>query len=223
MSQIAVITLDGPSGTGKSTIAKMVAQDLGFLYLDSGALYRALAWAVMQHGVDIKNQDAFQRCINTAEIILTNNGHIMCDSVDVSEAIRQEDVGMVASAISANPLVRKRLLQLQHNQRRAPGLVTDGRDMGTVVFPDAQVKFFLTASPEERAKRRFNQLKEKGNNGSLREIEEELNIRDRQDSERSISPLKPAADAIEINTSKLDVQHVFDEVMKITRSRLTGS
>ena len=220
MSQAAVITLDGPSGTGKSTIAKLVAEALGFLYLDSGALYRALAWVVLQQSIDVNNKDALQRCINAAEVELADDGRVLCDGVDVSQAIRHEDVGMLASKISANPLVRKRLLQLQHDQRRAPGLVTDGRDMGTVVFPDAEVKFYLTASADERAKRRFNQLKEKGNSGSLREIEEELNIRDRQDSERSVSPLKPAADAVEIDTSQLDVQRVFDQVMKVTRSRL---
>lgn len=220
MSEAVVITLDGPSGTGKSTVAKRVAKDLGFLYLDSGALYRALAWAVLQQSIDPSDNDALQQCINAAQVTLTDSGQVLCDGVDVSQAIREEGVGMMASTISANPLVRKRLLQLQHDQARPPGLVTDGRDMGTVVFPKATVKFYLTASAAERAKRRFNQLKEKGNGGSLREIEEELNIRDRQDSERAISPLKPAADAIELDTSQLDVQQVFDDVMKVIRSRI---
>ena len=220
MTQAAVVTLDGPSGTGKSTIAKRLAQELGFLYLDSGALYRALAWAVIQEQVDPSLQDALIRCINAAQISLTDDGRVLCNDVDVTSAIREEAVGMMASKISANPLVRKRLLQLQHDQQRPPGLVTDGRDMGTVVFPNALVKFYLQASPDERAKRRFNQLKAQGISVSLREIETELLTRDRQDSERSVSPLKPAADAVQIDTSDLSEQQVFDQVMKVTRSRL---
>ncbi len=220
MTQAPAITIDGPSGTGKSTIAKMISQQLNFTYLDSGSLYRALAFLVFQHHTDIDDSNALERCINAASIELRGSGQILCDGLDVSQAIRAEEVGMMASKISANPLVRHRLLQLQRDQRRLPGLVTDGRDMGTVVFPDAQVKIYLTASAAERAKRRFKQLKEKGIDANLREIEKELNIRDRQDSERSISPLKPADDALIIDTSLMEKQQVFDDIMKNIRSRL---
>jgi cytidylate kinase len=220
MAQAPAITIDGPSGTGKSTIAQMIADKIGFTYLDSGSLYRALAWHVIDKKIDITNLDALQRGIAPVKVALGQDGSVHCDGQDISEAIRVEDIGMMASKISAIPLIRKHLLELQRDQRRSPGLVTDGRDMGTVVFPDAEIKIYLTASAEERAKRRFNQLKEKGIDGNLREIEKELNIRDQQDSERSISPLKPADDAIIIDTSSLEMHQVFDEVLKEVRSRL---
>ncbi len=223
MTNAITITLDGPSGTGKSTIAKLLAEQLGFTYLDSGSLYRALAWLVIQQHIDVDNNDALLRCITPACIELSKSGKVRCNGQDISDAIRQEGVGMMASKISANPLVRKRLLGLQRDQKQPPGIVTDGRDMGTVVFPEAEVKFYLTASSHERAKRRFNQLKEKGIDGNLRDIEEELNIRDQQDSERSICPLRPADDAHIIDTSEMGTQQVFDDIVTIIRSCLGRS
>lgn len=220
MAQAPAITIDGPSGTGKSTIAQKIADTLGFTYLDSGSLYRALGWLVVQSHIDINNQDALQQGIESAKIVLKQGGRVFCDGQDISDAIRAEGIGMMASKVSAIPLVRKHLLQLQRDQRQPPGLITDGRDMGTVVFPDAEVKFFLTASAHVRAERRYNQLKAKGISGNLREIEEELNIRDQQDSERSISPLKPADDALIIDTSDMGFEQVFSDVLNHIRSRL---
>lgn len=217
--QSPVITIDGPSGTGKGTVSALLAARLGYFFLDSGMLYRALAWAVLEQGVDIADDQALQRCIDHAKIGLSDQ-EIYCNDVDITNAIRQEVVGLTASKISANPLVRNRLLQLQRDQRRLPGLVTDGRDMGTVVFPDATVKIFLTASPEERAKRRFNQLKQKGINVSLRQVRGELDTRDRQDREREQSPLKPADDAIIIDTTLMNVQNVLQEILTLVRAHL---
>ena len=148
-----VITIDGPSGTGKGTVSAMLAKELGYFFLDSGMLYRALAWAVLKQGVDVDDEQALQRCVDSAKIGLSEQ-ELYCNDVEISGEIRQEAIGLMASKISAKPLVRQRLLQLQRDQRRLPGLVTDGRDMGTVVFPDATLKIFLTASSEERAKRR---------------------------------------------------------------------
>lgn len=217
--QAPVITIDGPSGTGKGTLAAQLAEALGFTWLDSGALYRALAYATMLDAIDITNIDALKQCINAAEIKL-KAAHVILNKMDISAEIRQEGVGMRASQISANPLVRQRLLQVQRDQQQFPGLVTDGRDMGTVVFPDATVKIFLTADAKVRAKRRFNQLKEKGIDVSLPQIEEELNMRDQADCNRDLSPLKAADDAIIVDTSNQSVDQVFSDVIKIIRARL---
>lgn len=217
-----VITIDGPSGTGKGTLALRLADELKFAYLDSGALYRALAWAVTTQQLEDCTSDAFEQCINQASVRL-ESGKVWCNGHDVTLAIRQEAIGNLASSISANPLVRKRLLQLQRGQRHWPGLITDGRDMGTVVFPEATVKIFLTASAEARAKRRYNQLKTRGIDVSLREIEADLNNRDEQDRTRTISPLQPASDAIHIDTTQLDSDAVFDLVMKTIKPYLSCS
>ncbi|PHQ80656.1 MAG: cytidylate kinase [Coxiella sp. (in: Bacteria)] len=216
---VPVITIDGPSGTGKGTLSSQLAEALGFATLDSGSLYRALAWTVIRDKIDITKQDALQRCINAAKIELVND-RLMCDGDDITGQIRNPTISMMASKISANTLVRKRLLQLQRDQAKLPGLVTDGRDMGTVVFPEAMIKIYLTASPEACAKRRYKQLKAKGNDVNLREIEEEMITRDRQDSERAESPLKPADDAITIDTSDMGIQETFDKVLALIRSRL---
>ena len=219
IKQSPVITIDGPSGTGKGTVSALLAAKLSYFFLDSGMLYRALAWAVLEQQIDVLDDCALQQCIDGVKIGLSDQ-EIYCNNVEISSVIRQEAVGLMASKISANPLVRKRLLQLQRDQRRLPGLVTDGRDMGTVVFPDATLKIFLTASPDERAKRRFNQLKQKGIDVSLRQVREELDVRDRQDREREQSPLKPADDAIIIDTTSMSVQAVLHEVLTLVSARL---
>jgi len=214
-----VITIDGPSGTGKGTIAAKLAETLGFANLDSGALYRALAWAVDSQGVNPRDTAALRACVDQAQVQLIH-GKVFCNTRDVTQAIRQEKIGNLASVISSNPLVRQRLLQLQRAQRQWPGLVTDGRDMGSVVFPDATVKFFLTASPEERAKRRYKQLKGRGIDVSLRDVETEMTNRDRQDSDRDISPLHPADGSVVVDTTSLDVAAVFDKIIEIVRFHL---
>lgn len=217
-----VITIDGPSGTGKGTLATHLAAQLGFLYLDSGALYRALAWAITTQQVNINDAMALEHCIDQTNVRLEHR-HVWCNGHDVTLAIRQESIGQLASIISANPLVRRKLLQLQRAQQRWPGLITDGRDMGTVVFPMAEVKIFLTASPTIRAQRRYNQLKDRGVDVSLRDVEAELISRDTRDQSRDVAPLVPADDAVTIDTSSQSVDETVTMVMQLIGSRLPSS
>ena len=215
---IPVITIDGPSGTGKGTIATLLAEQLGFHLLDSGALYRALAWAVLEKGIDPEEELALNALLDGLDLELrtklaTDMPRIWCDGQDISEAIRAEQVGNMASKMAALPMIRHHLLKYQRRMRRAPGLIADGRDMGSVVFPDAAVKFYLDADPEIRAKRRYKQLKEKGISVSLRDIREDLAARDYRDEHRALSPMKAMPDMIWIDTSSLDINAVFERVM----------
>ena len=220
-----VVTIDGLSGSGKGTISALLAKALNFHLLDSGALYRIVAWALEHYGISPFSDSALEGLIPKLDIqFLTEQEHespqIFCDKVDVSTAIRLESCGLLASKISSNPLVRKALLEKQFAFRRDPGLVADGRDMGTVVFPDAVAKYFFTASVEERAKRRYNQLKLKGLDVNLREIQDDIAARDKRDSERAISPTKPADDAITIDTTAFSIEEVYEQVYKEVRACL---
>lgn len=213
-----VITIDGPSGSGKGTIAQLLAKALGWHFLDSGVLYRAIAWAVLAENVSLSDHDAIAALIRNAliEMPVSERGDaakIIYNQQDITSAIRSPECSQMASRVSALPFVREALLESQRAMRQFPGLVTDGRDMGTVVFPDAPLKFYFEASAKERAKRRYNQLKEKGKHVSLPHIEEELRARDERDASRSVSPLKPAEDAIVIDTTNQDIEGVFQTVL----------
>lgn len=216
--RVPVITIDGASGTGKGVVSQRIAKQLGWKLLDSGALYRVLALAAQKHGVSLDNEPALKVLAEHLDVqfIATEAGNpplILLEGQDVTETIRTEKIGNAASKVGTLSSVRVALLSRQRAFREAPGLVTDGRDMGTVIFPDADVKIFLMASPEERAQRRYNQLKEKGLHGNLGDLAEELRERDKRDQERTVAPLKPAADAICIDTDHLTVDQVVERIM----------
>lgn len=207
---IPVITIDGPSGVGKGTLASRLASHLGWHFLDSGAIYRLLSLAVIEAELDLSDEDQLKQEAQDLDIRFESYPpKVFLRSQDVTETIRSERCGQVASEVAAFPKVRAALLERQRAFRQAPGLVADGRDMGTVVFPDAPIKFFLQASQEARAKRRYQQLKEKGINVSLEKLLQELNERDQRDMSRVVAPLVPAPDAIIIDSTALGKEAVF--------------
>ncbi|MDH5525246.1 MAG: (d)CMP kinase [Desulfobulbaceae bacterium] len=214
----AIITIDGPSGSGKSTISRMLAAKLGFTYLDTGAMYRAVGLKIERNHIDLADSKALAQCLDSIELTLTPNHdddvRVIMDQEDVSQLIRTAEMGMVASRVSANPLVREKLTRLQQEMGKKGGIVAEGRDMGTVVFPTAPHKFFLDASPEERARRRFDQLKEKGQQVDYQELLDQIIKRDYDDSRRALAPLKPADDAIIVDSSKIDPAQVLDFMLK---------
>jgi cytidylate kinase len=209
---VPVITIDGPTASGKGTIAERVARALGFRYLDSGALYRLVAWRALERGIDTSDEAAVARLAASMEPEFSN-GRIELDGHDVTDAIRREEVSRTASQVAVHPRVRQALLELQRSRRQAPGLVADGRDMGTVVFPDASLKVYLTASVDARADRRYKQLIEKGFPANIAVLSQELRARDQRDSERTASPLKPAEDAYQLDSSALTIEEVAAQVL----------
>lgn len=219
---IPVLTIDGPSGSGKGTVARVVAERLGWHLLDSGALYRAVGYAASMAGLDLSDTEAMTRCAETTKITFRDpkdgrETRVYVNSHDSTDDLRTETVGAVASAIAAIPSVRAALVDKQLSFRRAPGLVADGRDMGTVIFPDAGVKVFLTASAEERAKRRYKQLKDKGLAVTLASLLREIEARDARDAARPVAPLKPAADAVLIDSTGMPVDAVVEQVLSLIR------
>ncbi|KRW69900.1 cytidylate kinase [Pseudomonas sp. TTU2014-096BSC] len=224
ISQIPVVTIDGPSGSGKGTVAALLAAKLGWKFLDSGALYRLLAFAARNHGVDLTNEEALKVLAAHLDVQFdtAESGQGMCivlEGEDVTEAIRNEVVGAGASQVAALPAVREALLQRQKAFREAPGLVADGRDMGTVVFPDATLKIFLTASAEERARRRYLQLKAKGDDVNLASLLDEIRARDERDTQRTVAPLKPADDAIQLDSTALSIEQVLGQILSEVAKR----
>ncbi len=215
---IPVITIDGPSGTGKGTVSAILCEKLAFNFLDSGALYRLLGLAAKKHGVPCEEHARLAEMAGALDIEfqpVTEGGgvEIYLEGHRVTEKIRTEACGTLASKIAVIPQVRQALVARQHEFRKPPGLVADGRDMGTVIFPDANLKIFLTASPEVRAERRYNQLKLKGIGVKLDAVLDEIKARDARDSGRAVAPLRPADDAVIIDTSALSVDAVVDCVM----------
>ena len=216
-NNVPVLTIDGPGGSGKGTVCQLVAQKLGWHLLDSGALYRLTALAAEKHGVSLNNEESVAVLAKHLDVqfIPRESGFIqvILEGEDVSLDIRTEYVAGNASKVAALPAVREALLLRQRDFAQAPGLVADGRDMGTVVFSDAQFKIYLTASAEERAKRRFLQLKEKGVEGDLGNILDEIIQRDERDMNRKVAPLKPAQDALVVESTNMSIEQVLDVVM----------
>jgi cytidylate kinase len=207
-----VVAIDGPTASGKGTIALAVAERLGFHYLDSGALYRLVALSVLKRGLSPQDEAAVAAVAQAMRPHFAR-GRIELDGADVTDAIRSEDVSRAASQVAVHPSVRQALLELQRRSRQAPGLVADGRDMGTVVFADAVLKVFLTASVAARAERRHKQLIEKGFSTNIADLSRELEARDRRDAERSAAPLKPAEDAYQLDSSALSIDEVVAQVL----------
>ncbi|WP_263145528.1 (d)CMP kinase [Pseudomonas sp. RIT-PI-AD] len=214
---VPVIAIDGPSGSGKGTVAGLLAKRLGWRLLDSGALYRLLAFAAANHRVELGNEAALQVLAAHLDVqFITLEGgqqRIVLEGEDVSVSIRNEQVGAGASQVAALPAVREALLQRQRAFLEAPGLVADGRDMGTVVFPQAPLKIFLTASAEERARRRYLQLKNKIEGVSLASLLDEIRARDERDTFRAVAPLKPASDAIQLDSTELSIEQVLERIL----------
>src|SRR5205085_1091953 len=221
-----IIAIDGPSGAGKSTLGKMLARELGLLYIDTGAMYRAAALAVVEAGVNTSDAEAVAACAQAAQIELAGEPdrlRVLLDGNDVTEAIRTEQITRLSSVISTIPAVRRDLVRCQREMGARGGVVLDGRDIGTVVFPQADVKFFLTAVPEARAQRRYEEDKRKEPGLSFDETLADINTRDRRDSTRADSPLAIAADAVVIDTTELSVDEVFARMMEVIRERVDKS
>jgi cytidylate kinase len=223
-NKIPVVALDGPSGSGKGTVGQLLARRLGWHFLDSGALYRSLGVAAEQAGVDLNDKTALARL--ALEMSLRFTPRETADTVDVQlngqeigDRLRTEASGRRASILAAIPEVRRALLQKQHSFRQPPGLVADGRDMGSTVFPDAILKVYLTATPDVRAERRYKQLKDKGFDVNLRGLFDEIRERDARDAVREVSPLKPAKDACILDTSLLDISGVVERVYGLLQAR----
>jgi cytidylate kinase len=219
-----VIAIDGPSGAGKSTTARLLAERLGYIYIDTGAMYRAVGWKAKREGIDPADEEKLADLCRHTEVTIkkdNNDPRFYVDGHDVSSEIRTPEMGLMASAVSKSPAVRARLLTLQRELGRNGGVVMDGRDIGTVVFPDADVKFFLDAGPEERGRRRYLELKAKGMDVDLARITQEIRDRDRQDSMRSLAPLRRADDAVPIDSTSLDIggvlERMLSEIEKVKR------
>jgi cytidylate kinase len=223
IENIPLITIDGPSGSGKGTVARAVAAALGFHFLDSGALYRAVGLRALRMGVALDDDAGLDACARGADVRFIERGaddpQVMLDGAEVSSLLRSEECAAAASKAAARPAVRAALLAKQRELKLLPGLVADGRDMGTIVFPEAQLKVFLDASVEERARRRHKQLMEKGIPASLGDLSRDLAERDLRDRSRAIAPLKPAADAVIVDSTAMDAAKVVEFILQQVRSR----
>ena len=224
MTSIPVITIDGPSGSGKGTVAVRLAEKLGFTLLDSGALYRSVGIAALRCEIDLRDHQQIAKLARhlNIEFGVSSPDSVWLDGEDVSLEIRTDIGSELASQIGAIPAAREALYERQLAFRKAPGLVADGRDMGTVVFQDAIIKIYLTARPEERAQRRYKQLIDKGIDASLADLLRDLKARDARDSERPISPLKPAKDAVVLDTTDLHIDQVVERVLDLVSERLVS-
>lgn len=210
-----LITIDGPAGAGKTTVSKMLARELGYRYLDTGALYRAVAYEVRAAGISPDDDSGLGRVCDRLRLSVEEN-RLVSNGMDISDRIRSPEISMLASAVSARPVVRQALLDIQRKIGKARGLVAEGRDMGTVVFPEADLKFFLVATARQRAQRRFAQY-DNGNGQTLEQIEQDIRRRDGNDSSRDIAPLRPADDAVNIDSTTMTARQVVDLMMARVR------
>lgn len=224
-SQSPVITVDGPSGAGKGTLCMLLADKLGFHLLDSGAIYRVLALAAIHHGVDTESEDALVPLATHLDVQSIAEGDlvkVILEGEDVSGELRKEETGMAASKVAALPRVREALLRRQRAFSAAPGLVADGRDMGTVVFVEAEAKIFLDASAEERANRRLKQLQQKGLDVKFDDLLSEIQERDDRDRNRPVAPLRPAEDALVLDSTSMNIEQVVEKALHYIESKLAG-
>jgi cytidylate kinase len=222
-----IVAIDGPAGAGKSTVSKLLARRLGFTFVDTGAIYRAVALSARRQGIGYDQDAALAELLGRIQISFQVAGdlnRVLLDGEDVSAAIRTPEMSLGASAVSARKVVREGLLQLQRRLALAApvGAVLEGRDIGTVVFPDADLKFFLLAKPEVRARRRYEELFQKGTESSLDEVLTDQTKRDHDDSSRAIAPLKPAADAVQVDTSELPLSEVVRSLERVIRERMAA-
>ena len=223
MEKAFVIAVDGPGGAGKGELTKRLAKEFGFALLDSGAIYRVLAYAARQAGLAMFDEDSLVQEANVLSLsfkVEDDGVHVLLGKEDVTKAIRTEENGINASKVAAHPLVRTALLERQRAFRQEPGLVADGRDMGTVVFPDAQVNIFLDASPEVRATRRQKQLEAAGKEADYEQILKEITERDERDRNRPVAPLKPAEDALLLDSTDMSIEEVFETACQYIRSKM---
>ena len=217
------IAIDGPAGAGKSTIAKKLAKKISFVYVDTGAMYRAMGYYFLQHGIRAEEEKKIREACENISVTLAYDGgvqKVLLNGEDISDQIRQEEVGNMASKTSANPAVRAHLLNLQRNLAEKNNVVMDGRDIGTIVLPDAQVKIFLTASVETRANRRYEEYLAKGEKADLENIKKDIEIRDHQDMTREISPLRQAEDAVLVDSSNMNIEEVVAAILGIYRDKV---
>ena len=224
MGKFVSVAIDGPAGAGKSTMAKRVAKELGFLYVDTGAIYRTVGYHMWLMGIGPKDADGIKRCLDDVNVEIRHEDdgvqHMILNGKDVTGEIRTPEMSKYASGVSAQKCVRDFLLDMQRKFARRHNVVMDGRDIGTVVLPNAQVKIFLTASAEERARRRFEELSQKGEKVSFEKVLQDMKQRDKQDTERAIAPLKAAPDAVKLDTSGNTIEQSIDEILAIVRRKL---
>ncbi|MCS7304357.1 MAG: (d)CMP kinase [Thermoguttaceae bacterium] len=213
-----IVTIDGPAGAGKSTVAKALAHRLGFAYLDTGAMYRAVALAALQRGVDWTQPEALAHLAHQIQIDFQND-RVFLDGQDVTEAIRDWQITQITPYVADNPQVRRRLIQLQRHWARGRNIVTEGRDQGTLAFPEAECKFFLTASPEERARRRLRELQARGLSATFEQVLADQQRRDQEDANRPFGRLARAPDAVEVATDGLSIDEVVDRLAELVRQR----
>ena len=214
------IAIDGPSAAGKSTIAKSLAKQLNYIHLDTGAMYRSTAYKAVCSQISLEDENALVEMLKNTDITLTPEGKVFLDGEDVSSSIRTDQISLAASSVSRHPLVRSELVARQQKMAEKKGFIMDGRDIGTVVLPDADLKIFLTASPEERASRRYLELQEKPDAPTYEQILQDIKKRDYQDTHREISPLRQAEDAVLIDTTNMGFHEVCDALLELMEERL---
>ena len=219
------IAIDGPSGAGKSTVASSLGRRLGYLYIDTGAMYRSVALRAKEKGISLENEFALGQLASSLNITFITKGeetHIFCDGEEMTEAIRTPEISRLASSISRQKRVREALVRMQREIGKEGGVILEGRDIGTVVFPDADVKFYLDAETDERARRRYHEMVQKGVNVDLKETQEELAQRDHSDMHRNHSPLKKANDAVFIDSTHRSVEEIVEEMVRIVKAKAKG-